>query len=148
MGMAGQIHTLATLILLKEPPVSVKFVAEWAPEPDWTFWRRYMSLPLPEIETQFLGPTLLCWWNYCWSSNSHNCLPASVSLLWCISYSLHFHILTQDHAASTNRNSYLLCSVISDDNHSVNTPPISITLSSVCIALGHPKHLLSSGSLP
>ena len=41
--MTAQIHTPATLILVKGPPVSVEFVAGWAPEPDWMFWRRDMS---------------------------------------------------------------------------------------------------------
>ena len=58
--VTGQIHTLATLILVKEPPISVEFVAGWVPEPDWTFGEEICLLPLPEIDSKFLELTLLC----------------------------------------------------------------------------------------
>jgi hypothetical protein len=40
MELSGQLHDPAALLPDKEPPVSTRQEAGWAPEPVWTQWRR------------------------------------------------------------------------------------------------------------
>jgi hypothetical protein len=45
LEVSGQLHAPAALPPGKQPPVSIGYEAEWAPEPVWTTWRKEISLP-------------------------------------------------------------------------------------------------------
>jgi hypothetical protein len=45
----GQLHASTTLPLGKEPPVPIGWEAGWTPEPVWTTWRKFMTLPGLEL---------------------------------------------------------------------------------------------------
>jgi hypothetical protein len=44
MEVSGHLYTLATLLLSKEPPITIGTEAGWTPEPEWTLWRKEQSL--------------------------------------------------------------------------------------------------------
>jgi hypothetical protein len=45
----GQLDSPAALFLGKEPPVANGKEAVWAPEPVWTTWRKFLTLPELEL---------------------------------------------------------------------------------------------------
>jgi hypothetical protein len=44
MEVSGQLHSLATLLLRKEPLVPIGYEARWALEPVWVLWSREKCL--------------------------------------------------------------------------------------------------------
>jgi hypothetical protein len=47
--VSGQLHVPAVLPPGKEPPVPIGYEAGWAPEPVWTMWRKFLTLPGLEL---------------------------------------------------------------------------------------------------
>jgi len=47
--VSGQLHALTTLLLRKEPPVSIGYEDGWAPEPIWMQWQRGKTPSLTSV---------------------------------------------------------------------------------------------------
>jgi hypothetical protein len=62
MEVSGQFHVLAALTPWKEPPLTIGYKAEWAPEPIWTFLRILLS---PSSGYKMLPCKIVILPNYC-----------------------------------------------------------------------------------
>jgi hypothetical protein len=51
--VSGQLHVQPVLAPGQKTPVPTEYETGWAPEPVWTLWRTYMSMP--EIEPRLHG---------------------------------------------------------------------------------------------
>jgi hypothetical protein len=56
MEVSGQLHVFATLVPEKEPPISIKWGAEWTLEPVLTLWSKEKSLASDGNQTSIFQP--------------------------------------------------------------------------------------------
>ena len=57
MDVSGQVHALADLPSVKEPPVPIGYEAGWAPQPVCTHWTKAKSLPPSSCPAHALDTT-------------------------------------------------------------------------------------------
>jgi hypothetical protein len=49
MKVSGQLHVPAALLPGKELPVPIGYEVGWTPDPAWTTWREFLTLPGLEL---------------------------------------------------------------------------------------------------